>query len=65
MNKRMEEVEEANVQVVPESFIQESLKGGAIENISRLNMASWGSDVSISSICNVFVHLIDVCSTKV
>ncbi|XP_054284117.1 poly [ADP-ribose] polymerase-like [Macrosteles quadrilineatus] len=43
-NKRMEEVEEANIQVVPESFIQESLKGGAIENISRLNMASWGSD---------------------
>lgn len=46
MSKRMLEVEEASIQVVPESFLQESMAGNAIENITSLNIAGWGSDVS-------------------
>lgn len=44
--------EELNIQVVPESFIDECKNGAdAISCINRMNMAPWGSDVSI---CYVF-----------
>lgn len=55
-NKRMLEAEEANIQVVPESFLQESMAGNAIENITSLNIADWGSDVRYEITNNMFLH---------
>lgn len=44
--------EELNIQVVPESIIDECKNGtDAISCINRINMVPWGSDVSI---CYVF-----------
>lgn len=40
---------EHNIQVVPESFLEECEKGSdAITAINRLNLTEWGSDVSLS-----------------
>lgn len=55
MSKRMLEVEEAKIQVVPESFLQEIMAGNAIENITSLNIAGWGSDVSYNQ---MFLHTV-------
>lgn len=58
MSKRMLEVEEAKIQVVPESFLQESMAGNAIENITSLNIAGWGSDVSYKVTNEMFLHTV-------
>lgn len=55
-NKRMLEAEEANIQVVPESFLQESMAGNAIEKITSLNIADWGSDVSYEVTNEMFLQ---------
>lgn len=47
MNKRMQEVKDCDVQVVPENFLEESIAGGALENIRKLCISAWGSDVSM------------------
>lgn len=44
MNKRMQEVKDCDVQVVPENFLEESIAGGAAENIRKLCISPWGSD---------------------
>lgn len=44
MSKRMQEVKDCDVQVVPENFLEESIAGGAAENIRKLCISSWGSD---------------------
>lgn len=44
MNKRMQEVKDCDVQVVPENFLEECIAGGATENIRKLCISPWGSD---------------------
>uniref|UniRef100_A0A1B6DFG5 Poly [ADP-ribose] polymerase n=1 Tax=Clastoptera arizonana TaxID=38151 RepID=A0A1B6DFG5_9HEMI len=44
MGSRMTNVKNCDIQVVPEGFLQESLAGGALENIKKMNISSWGSD---------------------
>ena len=56
MGKGMEEVKAADIQVVPEEFLEKAKNGGtAMELIKSLNLASWGSDVSCPSLC-LLVH---------
>jgi hypothetical protein len=47
MNKKMEDVKNCDIQVVPEDFLDEVKDGGAVALISKMNISSWGSDVSM------------------
>jgi hypothetical protein len=47
MNKKMEEVKRCDIQVLPEDFLDEVKDGDVMDLISRKNISSWGSDVSI------------------
>ena len=44
MNSRMRKVKELNIQVVPESFIEDLKAGDAIEKIKSSSICDWGSD---------------------
>jgi hypothetical protein len=46
MNKKMEDVKTCDIQVLPEDFLDEVKDGGALALISKMNISSWGSDVS-------------------
>lgn len=47
MESNIKLAKELNIQIVPEDFIDECKNGGdAIININKMNLASWGSDVS-------------------
>ena len=61
----MEEVKAADIQVVPEDFLEKAKDGGTdvVELIKSLNLASWGGDVSCPSLC-LLVHrrkVLNVC----
>ena len=53
LGKGMEEVKAADIQVVPEDFLEKAKDGGTdvVELIKSLNLASWGGDVSCPSLC--------------
>jgi hypothetical protein len=48
MNKKMEEVKCCDIQVVSEDFVDEAKDGDAMVLISKKNISSWGSDVSVT-----------------
>jgi poly [ADP-ribose] polymerase len=47
MNKKMEEVKCCDIQVLPEDFLDDAKDGDVMDLISKKNISSWGSDVSI------------------
>ena len=50
MSKAMKEVKEADIQVVPEEFLDKAKDGSTVAKlIKSLNLASWGGDVSCPS----------------
>ena len=50
MSKAMKEVKEADIQVVPEEFLDKAKDSSTVaELIKSLNLASWGGDVSCPS----------------
>lgn len=44
MNKRMREVKDLNIQVVPEEFLDEITSSNTIEKIKSMSICNWGSD---------------------
>lgn len=56
MNKRMQEVQNNNIQVCTENFLDDIQNGGTIEYIAKNSICDWGSDVGL----NVWVVLLAV-----
>lgn len=47
MSSRMLKIQELQIQVVPEDYLEDAKNGGAIAFISSRSICDWGSDVSI------------------
>jgi hypothetical protein len=45
--RAMEELKEYGIHVVPSKFIKDAANGKVLELIEKMNLAPWGSDVSI------------------
>lgn len=46
MGGRMQEAKELGIQIVPEDFLDDAKKGGAVSYIISKSLVDWGTDVS-------------------
>lgn len=51
MNKKMEDIKNWGIQVMPEDFLENVAKGNVVDYIKTNSICDWGTDVSIIYYC--------------
>lgn len=59
MNKRMQEVQNNNIQVCTENFLDDIKEGGTLEYIAKNSICDWGSDVGFLNLDIVRVNILN------
>lgn len=59
MNKRMQEVQNNNIQVCTENFLDDIKEGGTLEYIAKNSICDWGSDVGFLNLDIVRANILN------